>query len=312
MTIVLPRYLPAASVLQAEGLEVFDCSRLQEVAERPLRIALVNLMPDKQGTERQIGRVLGTAARPVELVLAVPDGYRPKNAPPAHMAAFYRVWSDLDPGDLDGVIVTGAPIEHLRYEEVYYWQGLVQILEDARLHALHSLHICWAAQALLWHFHGVPKHMLPSKSFGVFKQEITSRDAPVLAGLGRSFATPVSRHSEVRISDLPVEEGLEVLAASGESGLCLIEHRQARQTMIFNHLEYEAGTLDAEYKRDLMAGQAVRPPRNYYGTNGKGIPAGFEWRPHAKRFFDNWLAQVAEGASNSRPPRSNWPMSCVA
>lgn len=267
-------------------------ARIQAQGPAPLRIALMNLMPTKQVTERHFRRAFAASRRPVDWVLTHPDGYQPTTTAAAHLARYYTPWSRLDLHGLDGLIVTGAPVEQLPFEEVRYWPSLLQCLDRARELRLPSLFVCWGAQAALYRYHGVPKRPLPEKCFGVFEQRLLTRDAEVLRGLPERFYMPVSRHSEVRAEDLPRNRGLEILASSADSGLCLLAEHATRALYIFNHFEYEAETLQLEYERDLAAGRPIAPPRN---LASRRLPGGRPidlWSQTAIRFFSNWKASL--------------------
>ncbi|MEX0922575.1 MAG: homoserine O-succinyltransferase [Rhodovibrionaceae bacterium] len=261
---------------------------LSAASERPLRIALVNLMPDKPTTERHFARAFAAAGRPVKWIPALPAGYRSNTTPRAYLKRVYRTWSALDLAALDGLIVTGAPLERLAYEKVRYWKGLTRIFDDARSHGLPCLSICWAAQAALYHFHGIPKRILPEKCFGVFAQEVLAPESPVLEGLGPRFHVPVSRHSEVRREDLPSGRGIELLAESRQSGLCLLAEPATRNLYMFNHLEYDADTLSREYARDRAAGLATAAPRHL----PQGSAALNLWAGASQIFFANWARSL--------------------
>jgi homoserine O-succinyltransferase len=291
MSIALPAKLPARRALLAEGVEVLDRDQLRSWGRRPLRVCLVNLMPNKAVTETQIARLLGATSIPVELTLCLPDGYRSKSTPVDHLA-LYRPWASIRHEPFHALIVTGAPIEALPFEEVTYWPGLCAIFDWARTRAIGSLHICWAAQAALYHFHGVPKHRLPQKKFGVFRQRLTGGFSPLLRGFGEEFPVPVSRHTEVRAADLPIEAGLTVLAASPEAGLCMIEDRANRAVYMFNHLEYDAESLRDEFCRDRLANKPIDIPRGYFpGDDPRRAPANV-WRPFGQLLFANWLGEI--------------------
>jgi homoserine O-succinyltransferase/O-acetyltransferase len=291
MSISLPAGLPAHRTLLAEGIEVLDRDQLRAWGRRPLRVCLVNLMPNKPVTETQIARLLGATSIPVELTLCLPDGYRSKSTPVDHLA-YYRPWSSLRHEPFHALIVTGAPIEALPFEEVGYWPGLCAIFDGARVRAISALYICWAAQAALHHRHGIPKHQLPRKMFGVFRQRASSGGSPLLRGFGEEFPVPVSRHTEVRGADLPVEAGLTVLASSAAAGLCLLEDRHRRAIYMFNHLEYDAETLRDEFLRDRRAGKPVEIPRDYFpGDDPERAPVNI-WRPCGHLLFANWLGEI--------------------
>jgi len=291
MSIVLPAGLPARRALLAEGIEVLSREELGGSGLRALRLCLVNLMPNKAVTERQIARLVGATSIPVELVLCLPDSYRSRSTPVDHLA-LYQPWSKIRHEEFHALIVTGAPIETLPFEEVTYWSDLCAIFDWARSRGMSSLYLCWAAQAALHHFHGIPKHSLPEKKFGVFRQRITSPGAGLLRGFGEEFPVPVSRHTEVRAADLPAEAGLTVLAASQDAGLCLVGDRRNRAVHMFNHLEYDAETLREEYLRDRSAGKPVDMPRNYFpGDDPQRMPANV-WQPFAHLLFANWLGEI--------------------
>jgi homoserine O-succinyltransferase/O-acetyltransferase len=294
MPIALPSGLPARQTLLAEGIEVLDRDQLRAWGRRPLRLCLVNLMPGKAATETQIARLLGATSIPVEVTLCLPEGYRSKSTPVEHLA-LYRPWASIREEPFHGLIVTGAPIEALPFEDVDYWPGLLAIFDWARTRAIASLYICWAAQAALHRFHGVPKHRLARKMFGVFRQRVTAA-SPLLRGFGAEFPVPVSRHTEVREADLPAAAGLTVLAGSAEAGLCLVEDRAGRAVYMFNHLEYDAGTLGEEFRRDRLAGRPVEIPRNYFpGDDPERAPAN-GWRPYGHLLFANWLGGICRTA----------------
>jgi homoserine O-succinyltransferase len=291
MSIVLPSGLPARRTLLAEGIEVLDRDQLWAWGSHPLRLCLVNLMPNKAVTETQFARLLGATSIPVELILCLPDGYRSKSTPIDHLA-HYRPWTSIRHQPFHALIVTGAPIEALPFEDVAYWSGLCAIFDWARARAIRSLYICWAAQAALYRFRGVPKHRLPRKMFGVFRQRVTGGASHLLRGFGEEFPVPVSRHTEVRAADLPIEAGLAVLAASPDAGLCLVEERGSRAVYMFNHLEYDAETLRDEFRRDRLAGKPVEIPRGYFpGDDPERAPVNI-WRPYGHLLFANWLGEV--------------------
>lgn len=304
MPIALPIGLPAGQALAAEGIEVATGDELRRRGGHPLRICLVNLMPNKIATETQICRLLGASSIPVAVTLCVPDSYRSKGTPAGHIAAFYRRWSEIRDQCFDGLVVTGAPIETLPFEEVTYWRDLLVMLDWARARVASSLYICWAAQAALHHFHAVPKHPLPAKLSGVFRQRVASVATPLLDGFGAEFQVPVSRYTEVRGADLPPRAGLTVLAESPETGLCLIEDRDNRAVHMFNHLEYDAETLGQEFLRDRRAGKDIRIPSNYFPDDDPARPAVNVWRPFGHLLFGNWLGEIARTTrmreSNSR------------
>ena len=294
MAITLPDGLPARRLLHQEGIKVTGIKNNGPWNERPLRIALVNLMPNKPVTETQIVRLLGSADTPVELTLVIPDGYTPKTTPTAHIDAFYERWSAVRHRQFDGLIITGAPIETLPFEQVTYWRALTAIFDWAEDHVHRCYYICWAAQAALYHFHGVGKHALPDKMFGVFEHHTNGAQSPLLAGLEGTIPVPVSRHTEVRAADLPRDAGLAVLAEAADAGLCLIEDRRHHAVYMFNHLEYDAETLGLEYVRDRDAGKPITIPQNYFPDDDPSRQPENTWRHYGRRLFGNWLREMAD------------------
>jgi homoserine O-succinyltransferase len=294
LPISLPNGLPAATALAAEGVAVVSGAALHSAGARPLRICLVNLMPKKTATETQIGRLLGATPIPVEVTLCVPDSYQSRSAQ-GHIDAFYQRWSQIRGMRFDGLVMTGAPIETLPFEAVDYWTDLCAMLEWARARVSASFYICWAAQAALYHFRGVPKHERTAKLSGVYRQRVARADSGLFHGLGDEFPVPVSRYTEVRAAELPA--GVDVLAQSAETGLCLVEDRANRATCMFNHLEYDTETLRDEFQRDRLAGRQPAIPANYFPDDDPTRPAVNVWRPWAHLLFGNWLAEIARQAT---------------
>ncbi len=297
MPIVWNKNMSAYRILRDEGVELV---RPDEPAKRKssvLRVALLNLMPEKATTETQIARLLGDSAHCVEVTYFVPDSYRSKSTPAAHMAAFYERWSQVRRRRFDGLIVTGAPVETLPFEHVSYWSELTAIFDWAREKVGQSYYICWAAQAALQHFHGVPKRALPAKMSGVFAHQILQPDAPLIRGLAEGFPVPVSRYTGVSAADLPGDCGLEILASSEQSGLCLVRDPARRAHYMFNHLEYDSDTLAREYARDRCAGRPATVPRHYFPQDDPARAPAHSWRGSARILFRNWLNEVAREAS---------------
>ncbi len=298
MPLLLPENHPAAAALTHEGLPLLSPAASRGCCGgRPLRVGLLNLMPRKTVTDVQFARVLGSGWRMVELVFLLPPGYRSESTAADYLEAFYRTW---DPSlRLDALIVTGAPLERLAFAEVTYWQALTRIFDWAATSVGSTLAICWAGQALLHHAHGVEKHLLPEKLSGVYQQQVSWQGHPLLRGLDRGFAVPVSRHTSIRAAELPAGRGLALLAGSPETGPCLVEDAPRRAFAMFNHLEYDGDTLLREYLRDREAGLPARPP---VGLLSPGLAAGMlerppaTWRPSARRFFSNWLDLVASAS----------------
>jgi homoserine O-succinyltransferase len=283
MAIKLPNGLAAADRLRSEGETVLPEGAA--VPGRVLRIGLLNLMPSKEATELAFTRLLAQGPWTVDLTLIVPSSYRPKNVPAEHIERFYRRWPEVRDARFDGLIVTGAPVEILAFEDVAYWSELREIMAWAKANVRTTLYVCWAAQAALHAFRGIPKHLLPQKAFGVFEQQVTVPASPLLKGLGSAFPVPVSRHTAVAEEAL-AEAGLRPLARSAATGACIVDDAENRAVCIFDHLEYEADTLQLEFERDIRMGKAIAPP---HGTTGE-----WRWRPHAALFFRNWLDRAGD------------------
>jgi homoserine O-succinyltransferase/O-acetyltransferase len=293
MTLILPKHLPAASSLAAEGAVCLDRETAAlRLGERPLEVLLINLMPDKPRTELQFARLLAASGQPVALSLAVPASHDVKGTPASHLRRFYRPWPDYIARSFDGVIVTGAPVEHLPFDAVDYWHELQAIIDWTSASAGRSLFVCWAAQAALHHRYGVPKHTLAEKLSGVYRQQILS-DLPLLDGLGDGIVMPVSRHTEVRDADLPARAGLTIAARSDVSGLALVEDAVHGASYLFNHPEYDATTLAGEYERDSALGRPVRLPADYFPSDDPRRAPLATWRPAAERLYRNWVSELA-------------------
>lgn len=292
MPIKIPDALPARALLEAEGVVIMREADAARQDIRPLHIGLLNLMPDKPKTETQFARLLGATPLQVELTLVQLATHTPRNTPAAHLRDFYRTWDEVKSQRLDGLIVTGAPVETLPFEEVAYWDELRRILDWTDRHVHSCFHVCWGAQAALRHFHGVDKHVLSQKLSGVFPHRLVSPNSPYLRGLSDEVDVPVSRSSEVRRGDLPAGAGLKVLMESDEAGLCLVEDSRRRGLFMFNHLEYDASTLAEEYERDRAKAPETPPPAHYFeGGAQSGAPKN-RWRSHAHLLFGNWINEI--------------------
>lgn len=292
MPIKIHDNLPAREVLEAEGVMLMRETDAVRQDIRPLRIGLLNLMPNKIATETQIARLIGATPLQVELVLVRLTNHTSRNTPVEHLISFYEPWADVRQERFDGFIITGAPVEHLPFEEVSYWDELRQIFDWTQTHVHRSLNICWSAQAALYHFHGVPKWGLPEKKFGVFPHRNLSPASPYLRGFSDEFSVPVSRWTEVRREDLPEGRGLKVLVESDESGLCLVDDPKLHSLHMFNHLEYDSTTLAAEYHRDVETGSAIQPPRYYFPNDDPKKRPQNHWRSHAHLLFGNWINEL--------------------
>ena len=292
MPIKIPNDLPARSVLEREGVRIIRETDAIRQDIRPLRIALLNLMPDKIRTETQFARVIGSTPLQVEMTLLNTGSYKSRNTSERHLLDFYKTWDQVREETFDGLVITGAPVETMPFEEVDYWPELTQILDWAQTNVFRAFHICWGAQAALYHYHGVPKHRLPRKMFGIFRHRILKSDSSLLQGFNDEFSIPVSRHTETRKSDVPKVPGLNVLAESEESGLCLMEDVPHRAAYMFNHLEYDADTLKREYERDLEAGELIQVPKHYFPEDDPKRPPANQWRSYAHLLFWNWIGEM--------------------
>lgn len=296
MPIKIPNDLPARATLEQEGVMVMSEASAARQDVRPLRIALLNLMPNKIKTETQFARLVGATPLQVELSLVKITHHTPKNTPAEHMIAFYRDWEQVKGEKFDGFIVTGAPVELLDFEAVTYWDELRRIYDWTQTNVHSTFNICWGAQAGLHHFHGIPKYPLPKKAFGVFTHRNLNPTSPYLRGFSDDFSIPVSRWTEVRRADIPANRGLEILMESEEAGLCLINDPAHRALHMFNHIEYETATLSDEYWRDTKAGKPIDIPRNYFPGGDPHAPPENRWRSHAHLLFGNWINEVYQTA----------------
>lgn len=292
MPIKIHDSLPARGVLEEEGVLVMGETDAVRQDIRPLRIGVLNLMPNKIVTEAQFARLIGATPLQVELELVRITNHVARNTSMDHLISFYRPWEDVRQERFDGFIVTGAPVEHLPFEQVSYWDELRRIFDWTQTNVHRSLNVCWGAQAALHHFHGVPKHDLPEKAFGIFHHENLVPASPFMRGFSDDFYVPVSRWTEVRREDLPGNRGLTVLAESRDTGLCLVDDASHRSVHMFNHLEYDTGTLAEEYYRDVAAGSAIAMPRNYFPQDDSTRKPENRWRSHAHLLFGNWLNEM--------------------
>ena len=289
MPLRLPDQLPAIEVLKKENIFVMNETRAHTQMVRPLQIVVLNLMPLKITTETDLVRLLSNTPLQIEINFMRLKSHTPKNTPVEHMQMFYKSFKELSLQKWDGMIVTGAPIELLPFEDVEYWEEIKSIFNWARTHVTSTLYICWAAQAGLYHFYNIPKHTLSEKKFGIFRQYPLIPDLPIFRGFDDSFMMPHSRHTEVRRSDLEKEPALQVIAESAESGVSMIMARGGREFFITGHLEYAPDTLDKEYKRDFGKRQDVAKPLHYYRDDDPTKGPVVSWRSHANLFFCNWI-----------------------
>ncbi|MDR1331297.1 MAG: homoserine O-succinyltransferase [Tannerella sp.] len=289
MPLNLPKNLPAVDLLKKEHIFVMDSLRAAEQDIRPLRIVVLNLMPLKITTETDLIRLLSNSPLQVELVFMKIRGHQPRNTPVEHMRTFYRDFDGMRGECFDGMIVTGAPVEQLRFEEVTYWAELKEILDWARTHVTSTLYICWAAQAGLYHFYGIPKYDLPVKMSGVFRHRMLEPYRAIFRGFDDEFYVPHSRHTEIRRADILRTAGLTLLSESDEAGVYMVMARGGRDFFITGHSEYAPGTLHDEYVRDTGRGLPAAMPVNYYRDDRPDSPPVVRWRSHANMLFINWL-----------------------
>ncbi len=292
MPIKIPDNLPARPILEAEGVAVMSETDAVRQDIRPMRIGLLNLMPNKVKTETQFARLLGASPLQVELTLVKMTNHVSRNTPTDHVLSFYRSWQDIRHEKFDGFIITGAPVETLPFEEVTYWDELCRIFDWTQTNVHGCMNICWGAQAAVHHFHGMPKYRLAQKMFGVYSHRNRAPASPYLRGFSDDFAIPVSRWTEVREDDIPPNSGLRVLMASDEAGLCLLEDPRHRALHMFNHIEYDSGSLGEEYQRDVGAGKPVALPKNYFPDDDFQEQPLNRWRSHAHLLFGNWINQL--------------------
>ncbi|QNK56097.1 homoserine O-succinyltransferase [Paenibacillus sp. PAMC21692] len=289
MPIKVPDHLPAKEILNNENIFVMDESVAYHQDIRPLRIAILNLMPTKETTETQLLRLIGNTPLQVEVVLLHPRTHTSKNTSAEHLQSFYKTFDEIAHYYFDGMIITGAPVEHLPFEEVNYWEELKEIMEWTKTHVTSTFHICWASQAGLYHHFGVPKYNLDAKIFGVFPHTVEKRNVSLLRGFDELFYVPQSRHTEVRREDIEAVEKLEILSESEESGIYIVASRDGRQIFVTGHSEYDPDSLKFEYDRDVAKGMDIELPRNYFpGDNPERVPLS-TWRAHANLLFSNWL-----------------------
>ena len=292
MPIRIPDRLPARQTLEDEGVMVMTDSEAARQDIRPLQFGLLNLMPDKIRTETQIARLIGATPLQVELSLVRIGSHKSKNTAEEHLIDFYHTWDEIKHRKFDGFIITGAPIETLPFEEVTYWDELVQIMDWTQTNVHSSFNICWGAMAAIYHFHKVPKYHLEKKAFGVFRHKNLNPSSPYLSGFSDDFSIPVSRWTEIHSEDIDPNSGLEILMDSVETGPCLIHEKVGNRLYIFNHIEYDSNSLGEEYSRDRAAGNIIEIPRNYYPFNNPENDPQNRWRSHAHLLFGNWINTI--------------------
>ncbi|WP_116131791.1 homoserine O-succinyltransferase [Tropicimonas sp. IMCC34043] len=292
MPITLPENLPAFDVLQNEGVMVMGEGRAARQDIRPLRIGLLNLMPKKIQTETQFARLIGATPLQIDLKLIRISSHETRNTAAEHMEEFYRPWTEVADEKLDGLIITGAPIEHLPYEEVTYWDEMKQIFDWTQTNVHSTVGVCWGGMAMINYFHGVPKHLLDQKAFGCFRHRNLAPASPYLSGFSDDLLMPVSRWTEVRQHEVDAVADLIPLIGSDETGPALVSDPGRRALYVFNHFEYDSNTLKEEYDRDVVEGKAISVPVNYYPDDDPELPPTNRWRSHAHLFYGNWINQI--------------------
>ncbi len=289
MPIQIPNDLPAAGILQNENIFVMKQTRAETQQIRPLEIVLLNLMPTKIVTETQLSRVLGNTPLQVHLELMMMSTHKSKNTPEEHLLSFYKTFDELKHRKFDGMVITGAPVEHMQFEDVNYWQELCEIMEWSKDHVHSTFHICWAAQAGLYYHYGIQKKQLPEKLFGVFPHKADYKRAILLRGFDDEFWVPHSRHTTVDRADIEQVPGLKILASSEKCGVYIVMNKEGRQIFVTGHSEYDPDTLEKEYRRDKDKGLPISVPENYYPNDDDTQAPLVRWRGHGNLLYSNWL-----------------------
>ncbi|WP_407313469.1 homoserine O-acetyltransferase MetA [Desulfosporosinus sp. SB140] len=292
MPIKVPEHLPAMEILNRENIFVMGDERAYHQDIRPLKIVILNLMPRKETTETQLLRLLGNSPLQVEITLLRIESHLSKNTSQEHLDAFYKSFNDIKNHNYDGMIITGAPVEHLEFEEVTYWSDLQTIMDWTKTHVTSTFHICWGSQAGLYHHYGIPKYPLTEKMFGIFQHDVNKsglNGSQLLRGFDDEFYVPHSRHTEIKRSDLAKHPELEILSESDEAGVYIVVSKDGRQVFVSGHSEYDALTLKEEYDRDLAKGLPITFPKNYFPSNDPAKTPVHKWRSHTNLLFQNWL-----------------------
>lgn len=294
MPIRIPADLPAYDVLSNEGVMVMSEDQADRQDIRPLRIALLNLMPKKIQTENQFARLIGATPLQIEFSLIRMSGHQSRNATAEHMTSFYRPFAELQDEKFDGLIITGAPIEHLKFQDVTYWEELRQVFDWTQRNVHSTFGVCWGAMAMINHFHGVKKHMLDAKAFGCFRHQNLAPASHYLRGFSDDCVIPVSRWTEMRQPEIDAVSGLTTLLGSDQVGPCLVQDNDHRALYIFNHFEYDSDSLKQEYDRDIAANTPINVPMNYYPDDDPLRPPQNRWRSHAHLLYGNWISEIYE------------------
>ncbi len=289
MPLNIPSNLPAVEALKKENIFVKDSESASSQDIRPLKIIILNLMPLKITTETDLIRLLSNTPLQIEMDLLKVKSHTSKNTPIEHMMTFYKDFETIKKQRYDGMIITGAPVEDLNYEQVTYWDEIVEIFDWAKTHVTSTLFICWAAMAGLYHYYGIPKYALSKKKFGVFKHKILDGKNPIFRGFDDIFYAPHSRHSEIRRADIEKIQGLKIIAESDDAGVYIVQGRNGREFFITGHSEYAPNTLRDEYFRDKDKGLEIEIPCNYFADDDPNKKPIVRWRSHGNLLFSNWL-----------------------
>lgn len=289
MPLIIPNRLPAAETLKKENIFTMRAARAQTQDIRPLRIVIVNLMPTKIATETQLARVLANSPLQVELTLVHMDSHEAKNISQSHLDSFYKTIDEVKHQKFDGMILTGAPVEQIPFEDVDYWDELTEIMEWSKTNVYSTVHICWGAQAGLYYHYGIPKYPVDKKVFGIFEQRVVRPLNPLMRGFDEVFFAPHSRHTTIKKEDVLKHKELRILAESPESGVHILATDDGKQIFILGHQEYDKETLGIEYFRDVDKGLSIDIPKNYFRDDDPAKEPIFRWRSHASLLFSNWL-----------------------
>ena len=296
MVIEMPIYtkagLPVNGILRKEKIQILEeleNANSIDKNDKILEVAILNLMPLKEDTELQLLRKLSTSGKSIKITFVKVSSYISKTTAPEHMQRFYSTFKEIKNKYFDGLIITGAPVEQMEFEEVDYWKELEKIMEWSETHAKSTLHICWGAQAGLYYHYGIDKHLIPNKMFGVFEHKIDDKNSKILSGFEEGFKAPHSRHTTVYKEDIEKVPELEVVSESDKAGVFIVENREKRQLFVTGHLEYAVDTLDKEYKRDLSKGLKINMPENYYQDNNPEENPVFSWKENGDKIYSNWV-----------------------
>lgn len=289
MPIIIPKNLPAKEILENENIFVMSEGRAYTQDIRPIKIAILNLMPKKIETETQLLRLLSNIAIQTEITLLHMASHESKNTSKEHLLSFYKTFEDIKSEKFDGMIITGAPVETFEYEDVHYWEELKAIMDYTKTNVFSTFHICWGSQAGLYYHYGIPKYELKEKCFGVFEHEIRNKRSKLLRGFDDVFYAPHSRHTEIREEDINKVESLEILSTSNDAGVYIVASKDGRQIFVSGHSEYDPLSLKTEYDRDISKGINIKIPKNYYKNDNPENSPIVRWRSHSALLFTNWL-----------------------